>query len=64
MFLRRLLFKVDEKPSLILSVIEKHKMDIKINEFSQWLREKGVDHRIFLTITSFQRFLFSETLDT
>jgi hypothetical protein len=61
MFLRRLFLKVEEEPSLILSVIKKHKMDIKINEFSQWLREKGVDHRIFLTIVSVQRFLFSET---
>ena len=67
MFFRRLEYKVQYDPKLIISVIKKYQLKITFEEFVEWIKTNKADFRNYIRIFSIRKlfvnhhFAYEET---
>jgi hypothetical protein len=60
MFFRRLAYKVENCPRVILEIIRKHQLDIALDEFILWLENTKTDYRNYIKISSIRSLFLGQ----
>lgn len=60
MFFRRLQYKVENQPEIILSIIQKHKLSICLEDFVDWISASKVDYRNYIRVSCIKKLFIGQ----
>lgn len=61
MFFRRLEYKVETQPEIILSIIQKLRLSICLEEFVDWLKASKVDYRNYIRVSCVRKLFIGQS---